>query len=291
MARKGFRLDTRRLISLTIQVSCSFFETSIRVCPIESTKCASSAPFAALRATLAAFASQQGLAIASRAALLAFISFDGGILFVSVSDDARAAAVREAEPDFTSQPTLSTLERRTQLAYLISGAVIIALIFFYLQYSTKAICCGDFDGYYHFRWARMLWENFRDAQSLPAFDSLPLTTLNPRDYVDHHFLFHVMQIPFTWISADQHVGAKISAWFYASLAVFACYWLIVRYRLRFTLLWLLAPARFIERVSLSHEYDEGDEFLARPAHRRTRAFVRGQTQMARRALVRFRVGL
>ena len=174
---------------------------------------------------------------------------------MSVSDDAHAAVVREAQLDSAPHPTLSVLERRTQLAYLISGAVIIALIFFYLQYSTKAICCGDFDGYYHFRWARMLWENFRNGQSLPAFNSLPLTTLNPRDYVDHHFLFHVAQIPFTWISADQHVGAKISAWFYASLAVFACYWLIVRYRLRFTLLWLLAllasSSAFLYRMNMT----------------------------------------
>lgn len=174
---------------------------------------------------------------------------------MSVSDDARARGVSEARFNSAAHPTLSVLERRTQLAYLISGAVIIALIFFYLQYSTKAICCGDFDGYYHFRWARMLWENFRSGQSLPAFNSLPLTTLNPRDYVDHHFLFHVAQIPFTWISADQHVGAKISAWFYGSLGVFACYWLIVRYRLRFTLLWLLAllasSSAFLYRMNMT----------------------------------------
>jgi hypothetical protein len=136
--------------------------------------------------------------------------------------------------------SVSVQERRTQFAYLLSGAAIIGVVFFYLQYSTKAICCGDFDGYYHFKWARLLWESFRTGHFLPTFNALPLTTLNPRDYVDHHFLFHVLQIPFTWISSDQHTSAKISAWFFATLGVFSCYWLVVRYRLRYTLLWLLA---------------------------------------------------
>ena len=68
---------------------------------------------------------------------------------------------------------------------------------------------------------------------------LPLTTLNPRDYVDHHFLFHVFQIPFTWFR-DLRLGAKIASLIFAVLAVFSCYWLLVRYRIRFVFVWLVA---------------------------------------------------
>jgi len=34
-------------------------------------------------------------------------------------------------------------------ADLLAGAIAIALVFWWLQFSTRAICCGDFDGYYH----------------------------------------------------------------------------------------------------------------------------------------------
>ena len=152
---------------------------------------------------------------------------------MSASEDVR----REMR---ASDASPSVIEPRARLIYLISGAVVIALVFFYLQYSTKAICCGDFDGYYHIRWSRSLWESFSRGGRLPTFDALPLTTLNARDYVDHHFLFHVLQMPFTSLGSDLHTGAKISAWFFATLGVFACYWMIVRYEVRYPLLWLLA---------------------------------------------------
>src|SRR4051812_34772228 len=80
-------------------------------------------------------------------------------------------------------------------ALLVIGAILIGAVFWYLQFSTGSICCGDFDAYYHFRWSRMLWEGMLAGHFPPKFDALPLTTLNPRDYVDHHFLFHVLQIP------------------------------------------------------------------------------------------------
>src|ERR687884_524798 len=66
------------------------------------------------------------------------------------------------------------------------GAALIGAVFWYLQFSTASLCCGDFDAYYHFRWSQMLWEGIRAGHFPPAFNSLPLTTLNPKDYVDHH---------------------------------------------------------------------------------------------------------
>ena len=121
---------------------------------------------------------------------------------------------------------------------LITGAIGITMVFWPLQFSTRSICCGDFDGYYHIMWSRLLWEGMK-AHHFPQFIWLPLTTLNPRDYVDHHFLFHVFQIPFTWFR-DLRLGAKIASLVFAVLAVFSCYWLLVRYRIRFVLVWLVA---------------------------------------------------
>ena len=133
------------------------------------------------------------------------------------------------------------------------GAVLIGSVFWYLQFSTGSICCGDYDAYYHFRWSRMLWEGMLAGSFPPSFDALPLTTLNPRDYVDHHFLFHVLQIPFTFFS-DFQTGAKIGTWLFSCLAVFSCYWLMVRNRLSYPLVWLVAlvgsSAPFLYRMNM-----------------------------------------
>jgi hypothetical protein len=145
-------------------------------------------------------------------------------------------------------------ETLLNVALLIIGAVVIGLVFRKLQYSTAAICCGDYDGYYHIRWSRLLWEGIRAGHFPPSFDWLPLTTLNPKDYVDHHLFFHFLQMPFTWF-ADLRTGAKISAWLYASLAVLSCYWLIIRYRIRYPLIWLVAllasSAPFLYRLNMT----------------------------------------
>lgn len=141
-----------------------------------------------------------------------------------------------------------------RMADLVAGAIAIALIFWWLQYSTSAICCGDYDGYYHIKWARLMWDNLRAGHFPPAFPWLPLTTLDPRSYVDHHLLYHIILIPFTWFR-DMQTGAKVSAILFASLAVFSCYWLIVRYEIRYRLIWLLAilacSAPFLYRMNMA----------------------------------------
>ena len=146
---------------------------------------------------------------------------------------------------------IDILNSRTAL--LVAGALLIGGVFWYLQFSTGSLCCGDYDAYYHFRWSRMLWEGMRTGHFPPSFDALPLTTLNPKDYVDHHFLFHVLQIPFTFFS-DFQTGAKIGTWLFAGLAVFSCYWLLVRNRLSYPLVWLVAiigsSAPFLYRMNM-----------------------------------------
>lgn len=46
-------------------------------------------------------------------------------------------------------------------------------------------------------------------------------------------------MPFTWFR-DIRVGAKVATVLFGSAAVFSLYWLILRYRLRYPLLWLIA---------------------------------------------------
>jgi hypothetical protein len=145
-------------------------------------------------------------------------------------------------------------ESALRAVQLCAAAIAIGLIFWWLQFSTSAICCGDFDGYYHTRWSRMLWESMRNHSFPPAFTWLPLTTLAPNQYVDHHLLFHFFQIPFTWFH-DLRLGIKVSAVIFASLAVFSCYWLLVRHRIRYSLVWLLGlfacSAPFLYRLNMA----------------------------------------
>jgi hypothetical protein len=128
-------------------------------------------------------------------------------------------------------------EEAVRIVYLIFGFVAILMIMTFLQTRTDAICCGDWDGYYHIKWSSMLWENFRHFKWLPTFEWLPLTVLNPKDYADHHFLFHLLQIPFLWFFAPV-TAAKIATVFYSTLAIFSIYWLLFRYGIRYQIIWL-----------------------------------------------------
>ena len=130
-------------------------------------------------------------------------------------------------------------EQAIRWVYLIFGFFVIVLLMTLLQFSTQSICCGDWDGYYHIKWSSLLWENFRQGKWLPDFTWLPLTVLNQADYADHHFLFHLLQIPFLWFF-EPVMAAKIAAVFFGSLAIFSVYWLMFRYQVEYLLLWLAA---------------------------------------------------
>ncbi len=139
---------------------------------------------------------------------------------------------------FTWRHYLET-EAATRVVYLIFGFIAIVMVMSFLQFRTDAICCGDWDGYYHIRWSSLLWENFSQGKWLPTFQWLPLTVLNPQDYNDHHFLFHLLQIPFLWFF-EPVMAAKIAAVTFSSLAVFSVYWLLYRYDVDYLLVWLAA---------------------------------------------------
>ncbi len=130
-------------------------------------------------------------------------------------------------------------EQAVRVIYLIFGFLAILMVMTFLQTRTDAICCGDWDGYYHIKWSSLLWENFRQFKWLPTFEWLPLTVLNPADYADHHFLFHLLQIPFLWVF-EAVTAAKVATVTFATLAIFSVYWLIYRYDVKHQLIWLAA---------------------------------------------------
>ena len=152
--------------------------------------------------------------------------------------------------------TLTRLKSEAALreTQLVIGVVAVGVIFWRLQNATTAICCGDFDGYYHIKWTQLLWDSLKTHHTIPSFRWLPLTILNSKQYVDHHFLFHVFQMPFATFK-DPRVGAKFASALFGGLAVVSCYWLLIRYRIRYVLVWLVAllacSAPFLFRLNMA----------------------------------------
>ena len=130
-------------------------------------------------------------------------------------------------------------EEASRVIYLIFGLLAILMVMTFLQTRTDAICCGDWDGYYHIKWSSLLWDNFKHGKWLPTFEWLPLTVLGPQSYADHHFLFHLLQIPFLWFF-EPVTAAKVSAITFSTLAIFSVYWMMFRYGVQHLLVWLAA---------------------------------------------------
>lgn len=90
------------------------------------------------------------------------------------------------------------------------------------------------DGYYHIKLAWIM----RHQGVKIDFPWLPFTILNPRDFTDHHLLYHLLLIPFTFV--DLRLGAKAAGLVFGTLAIFGVYLAMAALRVRYPLLWLLA---------------------------------------------------
>ena len=116
-----------------------------------------------------------------------------------------------------------------------------------IQFATPDM--PDNDGFYHIKLAWLM----RTEGLKPDFVFLPLSILNEREFYDHHFLFHVALIPFTF--GDLRIGAKWAAVTFASLAFLAVWYLFHRQRVPFAWLWGLAllgiSDAFLYRMSIT----------------------------------------
>ncbi len=115
-----------------------------------------------------------------------------------------------------------------------------------IQFATPNLVGND--GYYHIKMAYLQ----RTEGLKPVFDWLPLTVLNPQEYVDHHYLFHILMIPFTF--GDLRVGAKVASVFFSALAFTAVWWLLKTQKVPYAALWsiglLLISEAFLYRMNM-----------------------------------------
>ena len=116
----------------------------------------------------------------------------------------------------------------------------------WLQFSTPNLVGND--GYYHIKMAYIL----RTQGLRPEFPWLPLTVLNPEQFVDHHYLFHVLLIPFTL--GDLRLGAKWGSVFFAALAALSLWWVLHRRKVPWAWLWaagvFVVSDAFLYRMSM-----------------------------------------
>jgi hypothetical protein len=114
----------------------------------------------------------------------------------------------------------------------------IALFIFFLvalalaQFATPGLVGND--GYYHIKSSYIL----RTEGIKPDFVWLPLTILNAQDYYDHHYLFHILMIPFTF--GDLLTGAKIASVFFSALAFVSIWYLLKKQKVPYAEIWSLA---------------------------------------------------
>lgn len=116
-----------------------------------------------------------------------------------------------------------------------------------IHFSTPNLMSTD--DYFHIKFAEVM----REQGVRPAFPWLPLTILNPQDYVDHHFLYHVLLIPFTY--GDLRLGAKWAGILFPSLAFVAGWFLLRGQRVPYAALWALGflalSDAFLYRLSMT----------------------------------------
>src|SRR4051812_18648211 len=102
---------------------------------------------------------------------------------------------------------------------------IAAVVLTVVQFATPTLI--GIDGYFHVRYAAVI----RDAGLRgfpPPFPWLPLTILAPDQYADHHMLYHLLLVPFTF--GDLRIGGKLAAVAFTVAFVATFVWVLRRER-------------------------------------------------------------
>ncbi|HYM00799.1 MAG TPA: hypothetical protein VEZ90_17720, partial [Blastocatellia bacterium] len=141
--------------------------------------------------------------------------------------------VTESTAGPNPEPSRGAFSRavRCKVFQIIAAFILIFGLMSRIEFSGPAIL--DNDGYYHIRWSKMLRES---APHLRSFDWLPLTILDRKEYVDHHFLFHVLLTPFTF--GDLRIGAKLAAALFSSIGLAGVFALLILYEVPYRWFWL-----------------------------------------------------
>ncbi len=142
-----------------------------------------------------------------------------------------------------------TMSKQSAIKPVLKHLLVLAgflLLLGVIQFSTPNLPGND--GFYHIKMAYIM----RTEGLKPAFPWLPLTILNAREFYNHHFLFHLLLIPFTF--GDLIVGAKVAAVLFSSLAFWLVWYVLDHQKVPYSALWALGlmavSEAFIFRMSI-----------------------------------------
>lgn len=123
--------------------------------------------------------------------------------------------------------------------------VIAVSLFSYLQFD---LTFADPDSFYHAKMAEML----ADKGAITEFPWLSATNLE-HNFVDHHFLYHLLLIPFIKLFPTL-IGLKIATVFLAALTILTIFWFLRQLKIKgafWYILFLLTVNPFIFRLNLA----------------------------------------
>ncbi len=145
-----------------------------------------------------------------------------------------------------NQTDMITKEQRyISFGYLFLIILISFTFFYLLQFSWPHI--AGVDGYFHIKYSELLRKH-GFISSLPWLQY----TIHKDYFRDHHFLFHLLYIPFTY--GDLLYGAKLAAVTFASGAAIAFYLLLKANNIKLSFVWtmffLVSSQTFLYRMSM-----------------------------------------
>jgi len=130
------------------------------------------------------------------------------------------------------QRILSSIKHFNRKYYLDYLAIfVLAIIFFSQLQGTFTL--PEPDSFYHAK----ITEYLSQGKILHQFPWLQETGLKDA-FVDQHFLFHLLSIPFV-VFEDPLVGVKMAVIFFTSLAIVTIYWFLKKFNVRWPFLYIL----------------------------------------------------
>ncbi len=136
--------------------------------------------------------------------------------------------------------------RRREILTVVSLALILLATFSFIHAASPSLF--GVDAYFHIKYSQLL----RTGGLIYDLPWLAFTLYN-ENFADDHFLFHILQIPFTF--GDLRTGAKVYATLVATAVFLLFYGILQRRHIRFPLLWtaglLVSAEPFLLRMCMA----------------------------------------